>query len=79
MLLVEARPLLAGVDEPQLGCTLFSSFLLLRLSFPKSPGTLFGSPATSPSMRREALSFAPPPHDRFAFLAALPEDAPALL
>jgi hypothetical protein len=37
MLLVEARPLLAGVDEPQLGCTLFSSFLL-GLSLPKSPG-----------------------------------------
>ncbi len=66
----------AGVDEPQSGCILFSSFLLLRLSFPKSPGTLFGSPATSPSMRREALSFAPPPHDRFAFLAALLEEAP---
>jgi hypothetical protein len=77
MRLIEARALLralllrgrkSGLDKPQLECILFSSFLL-GLSFPKSPGSLFGSPAISPTKRRP-LGFAPPPHDGFAFLAA---------
>jgi hypothetical protein len=60
----------AGVDEPQSGCILFSSFLLLRLSFPKSPGSLaVRQPGYLPLVER-SIGFASPPRDGFAFLAA---------
>jgi len=74
-LLIERRKLSyyevekAGVDEPQSGCILFSSFLLLRLSFPKSPGSLAVRQPGYLTLERP-IGFAPPPHDGFAFLAA---------
>ena len=64
------------MDEPQLGCILFSSFSPGD-SLNQSPGSLFGSPAAS---FWRPLGFAHPPHDGVALLAALlEEDAPTLL
>src|SRR5918998_3018180 len=51
----------------ELGCILFSSFSAGN-SLNQSPGSLFGSPAAS---FWRPLGFASPPHDGFAFLAAL--------
>src|SRR5918994_7159595 len=51
----------------ELGCILLSSFTP-GASLNQSPGSLFGSPAAS---FWRPLGFASPPHDGFAFLAAL--------
>src|SRR5918995_3965726 len=51
----------------ELGCILLSSFTPGD-SLNQSPGSLFGSPAAS---FWRPLGFASPPHDGFAFLAAL--------
>ena len=51
----------------ELGCILFSSFSPGD-SLNQSPGSLFGSPAAS---FWRPIGFASPPHDGFAFLAAL--------
>src|ERR671913_2029308 len=51
----------------ELGCILFSSFSAGD-SLNQSPGSLFGSPAAS---FWRPVDFASPPHDGFAFIAAL--------